>query len=247
MTRQLSGGARVRVVLAVGLTTAFLVGAMSACTGEAETVPVATSTLVATASPASVGEPSPTQAAPTAESAATRMLTSTEEPSPTPTVEAESVIDATATPEPATPVPDVPASCEEGRDLQVYAEGATEQALVTCYECPGMHVDSTGGLASAIPSLTAPEGGAVLFEFEGSGEPTGVELRLYPERGLSASFFRWPEELPPGVEPVDGTRPEPGYVFNYQPDVSPGEYSAVVRVTRDGVFDFFYAVNLTVE
>ena len=110
-----------------------------------------------------------------------------------------------------------------------------------------MHVDSTGGLASAIPSLTAPEGAAVLFEFEGSGEPTGIELRLYPEPGLSASFFKWPEELPPGVEPVDGTRPESGHVFSYQPHVSPGEYSAVVRATRDGVFDFFYAVNLTVE
>jgi hypothetical protein len=73
--------------------------------------------------------------------------------------------------------------------------------------------------------------------------PTAVEVRLYPEPGLSASFFRWPEELPTQVDPVDRFQPEPSTDFQYVPSASPGAYSLVVRVTWEEDIDVFYALS----
>jgi hypothetical protein len=75
-------------------------------------------------------------------------------------------------------------------------------------------------------------------------QPTAIEARLYPEAGLSASFMRWPEELPTGVEPVAEFQPEPGARFEVPPHVPPGPHSLVVRVAWGEEIEVFYALSL---
>lgn len=138
-------------------------------------------------------------------------------------------------------------SCEKLRILLVSVEGADEQAAITSYECPGVHVDSTGRNLSGSPSLIVPRGAPLRFHLEAQDPPAAVDVRLYPGSGISASFFRWPEQLPTAVEPVDRFQPAPSPTFEYLPEAPPGEYSAVVRITWEGPIDFFYAVSVELE
>ena len=138
-------------------------------------------------------------------------------------------------------------SCEKLRTLLVSAEGAEEQAAITSYECPDVHVDSTGRNPSGSPSLVAPRGAPLRFHLEAEDPPTAVDVRLYSGPGISAAFFRWPEQLPTGIEPADRFQPAPSPTFEYLPQAPPGEYSVVVRITWEGPIDFFYAVSVELE
>jgi hypothetical protein len=78
-------------------------------------------------------------------------------------------------------------------------------------------------------------------------QPAAIDLRLYPGAGVSASFLRWPEELPIHVEAVDRTQPEPDTRFQYFPLASPGPHSLVVKVTWEEGVEVFYAISFTLE
>jgi heat shock protein HslJ len=137
--------------------------------------------------------------------------------------------------------------CHNYLDLLVYADGAQEQAVVTSYRCQELHVDSTGNSPASTPSLAIPAGEPLRFYLGAQEPPQSVEVRLYPQAGLSASFFRWPEELPTGVEPVEQLQPGPTASFQYLPQVPPGDYSVVVRATWDQNVELFYALSIRLE
>ena len=125
--------------------------------------------------------------------------------------------------------------------------GADERAVATSYRCLSLYVDSTGRSPSRSPSLVAPSGVLVHFRLDAAPRPVAVDVRLYAGAGISASFLRWPEELPTGVEPVDSLQPTPSLTFQYLPDQPPGEYSLVVKAVWDGPVDVFYAISFRLE
>ena len=116
-----------------------------------------------------------------------------------------------------------------------------DQAVVTSYQCGGQYVDSTG--RSPALTLVVPEGVPLGFHLEAKQQPVAVEVRLYSGTGVSGLFFRWPEELPTGVVPVDRLEPTPSLAFRYLPTVPPGEYSVVVRAVWEGPIVVFYALS----
>jgi hypothetical protein len=62
------------------------------------------------------------------------------------------------------------------------------------------------------------------------------------------SFWRWPEHLPGGEAPLDIHQPEPSSEFEYDPPVSPGDYSLVIWASWTGdSADVFYATSIRVE
>mgnify|MGYP002064962279 CR=1 FL=1 len=92
-------------------------------------------------------------------------------------------------------------ACKAYLDLAVSFSGGEGQAVVSSYQCVGAHVDFTG--QSPGPVLgPVPVSSPLRLQFGAEVPPESVEVRFYPGAGVSASFFRWPEDLPKGVEPV---------------------------------------------
>ena len=131
--------------------------------------------------------------------------------------------------------------------LTVSSDGADDRAIVTSYQCGNTHVDSTGRSTSSSPTLIIQAGVPILFSLDADIEPLNVELRLYAEAGISGYFFKWPEELPGGPEPLDQFGPAPSSSFQYLPEVPLGEYSLVVRGAWEGRIHVFYAVSFRLE
>jgi len=137
--------------------------------------------------------------------------------------------------------------CHEYLELTVSFEEAEEQAVVTSYLCHNACIDSTGQSPSKSPALVIHRGMPIHLRLTAEQPPVAVDVRLYPGAGVSASFLRWPEELPAHMELVDRFQPEPGVSFQYLPQVSPGEYSLVVKATWEGDVDVFYAISFILE
>jgi hypothetical protein len=74
-----------------------------------------------------------------------------------------------------------------------------------------------------------------------------VEARLYPGAGASASFFRWPEDLPTGLAPLEQYQIAPAASFQFVPQEEPGVYSLVVRAAWGEDIEVFYALTLGLE
>ena len=142
-----------------------------------------------------------------------------------------------------------PGDCEEELELRVSSdEGRTEErAVVTSYQCMTIHVDSTGQQPSRSSSLLVSRGVPLSFRLASELQPSTLDIRLYPGAGVSGYFFRWPEELPPAVAPVDRLQPAPSPTFQYLPQQPPGQYSLVIRATWDGPIVVFYAIGFTLE
>lgn len=172
----------------------------------------------------------------------TAAVTTTTPATSTPTVPAP----ATPTPAAATPTPTAaqgsPDACAAYLRLLVSAGGVEEPATVTSYHCHDTWIDSTGG-SPGVPALTVLQGVSLSLEPGAAQPPATVELRLYAGAGVSASFMRWPEELPGHAEPVDRFRPDLDGPIEYPVQAPPGTYSLVVRVTWEEDIDLFYAIS----
>jgi hypothetical protein len=145
--------------------------------------------------------------------------------------------------------PGVPAMdfCDEYRELLVSAGRSAEQAVVTSFECGSAHVDSTGQSSSKTPTLVVDRGARLELHFSADRKPDEIELRLYPAAGVSASFMRWPEDLPTGQTPIDLWLPEPDADLDYVVRAGPGEYSLVVRASWEGEANVFYAISFVTQ
>ena len=119
--------------------------------------------------------------------------------------------------------------------------------MVTSYQCTTMYVDSTGQHLSRSSSLLVSKGVPLSFRLVLELQPISLDIWLYPGAGVSGYFFKWPEELPPAIAPVDRLQPAPSSTFKYLPKQPPGEYSLVIRATWDGPIDVFYAIGFTLE
>ena len=146
---------------------------------------------------------------------------------------------------PALPGPD--AACEAYQELVVTAGSVEQRAVVTSFRCEKAIIDSTGQSPANPPDLALEAGGRLEFRLGAGSVPDSLELRLYPEAGIAAAFFRWPEELPMEIEPVEGVELEPGLSFEYQPASPAGAYSLVVRATWGEAVDLFYALSFAVR
>lgn len=132
--------------------------------------------------------------------------------------------------------------CHEYLELLVSSAGVEEQAVATCYRCRGATIDSTG--QSRSPTLTVDRDTPIYVRLAVEQRPMAIDVRLYPAAGVSATFLRWPEELPTRVEPVDRFQPELSTTFQYLPQVSSGAYSLVVKVAWEEDVEVFYAISL---
>ena len=150
------------------------------------------------------------------------------------------------------PAPDASAdssdldACEPYLDLAVSFTGGEGQAVTTSYQCGSVHVDSTGqspGVLSAAILVNTPL--HLLFGVE--TQPESVQVRIYPGGNVSASFFMWPEDLPPGVEPVAQFEVVVGRAFEIAPQLPQGEYSMVIRAAWQEGVEVFYALSLNLE
>ena len=137
--------------------------------------------------------------------------------------------------------------CHGYLDLLVFFDGAQEQAVVTSYQCHNAHVDSTGKSPPSSPSFTIPAGEPLSFHLAAPQPPQTVDVRLYPGAGVSASFFRWPEDLPTKIEPLEQTQPGPASDFQVLSQAPAGIYSLVIRATWDEDVEVFYALSLGLE
>ena len=137
--------------------------------------------------------------------------------------------------------------CHGYLDLVAFLNGTQEQAVVTSYQCHNAHVDSTGNSPASSPSLTLPAGESLNLHLAAPQSPETVEARLYPGAGASASFFRWPEELPTGLAPLEQYQLSPAASFQIVPQEEPGVYSLVVRAAWGEDIEVFYALTLGLE
>lgn len=146
--------------------------------------------------------------------------------------------------------PDVPGfgpACEGYQELLGTAEGVEQKAVVTSYRCENATIDSTGQSPADPPDLALGAGGQIDFRLGADEVPDSLELRLYPEAGTGASFFRWPEELPIEIEPIERVELEPDLAFEYQPKAPAGEYTLVLRAIWGEDVDVFYALSFEVR
>jgi heat shock protein HslJ len=136
--------------------------------------------------------------------------------------------------------------CEPYLDLAISFDGREGQPVVTSYQCGSAHVDSTG---QSPGSLTAPVpvSTPLRLRFGAEVQPESVEVRIYPGTGVSASFFRWPEDLPTGVEPVAQFEQVAGPLFQIATQIPPGEYSVVIRAMWQGGVEAFFALGFSLE
>ncbi len=137
--------------------------------------------------------------------------------------------------------------CREYLGLSVL-HGETERAAVaTSYRCHSATVDSTGQSPARSPDLVIYRGAPITLQLAVEQQPTAIDVRLYPGTGLSASFLRWPEELPMQVEAADRFQPEPAARFQYLAQSVPGPYSLVVRVSWEEAVEVYYAISFMLE
>jgi heat shock protein HslJ len=132
-------------------------------------------------------------------------------------------------------------------DLLVFSDGVQEPAVVTSYRCQDVHIDSTAQSPASNPSFIMPAGEPLHLHLAAAQPPQIVEARLYPGAGVSASFFRWPEELPTEIAPLELYQPGPASDFQISPQVPPGAYSLVVRAAWGGDIEVFYALSLGLD
>jgi hypothetical protein len=137
--------------------------------------------------------------------------------------------------------------CRAHLDMSVRQGEAVGEAVATSYRCHSAFIDSTGRSPSSSPELVAGLGTPIRLEFGLEQQPTEVEIRLYPGAGLSATFMRWPEELPMQAEAVDRFYLEPDMLLKYVPQVPAGLYSLVARVSWGEDIVVYYALNLSLE
>jgi heat shock protein HslJ len=137
-------------------------------------------------------------------------------------------------------------ACEAYQDLEISFTGGETQAVVTSYQCGTAHVDSTGQ-SPVSSSGSVPADTPLRLQFGVETQPESVEVRIYPGAGVSASFFRWPEELPTGVQPVAQFDRVTGPDFEIQPGLSQGEYSMVIRGVWEAGIEMFYALSFALE
>jgi hypothetical protein len=137
--------------------------------------------------------------------------------------------------------------CDEYQELHVSAGKSAEQAVVTSFDCGSAHVDSTGRAPAKTPTLVVDQGAPLKLYFAVDRPPDGIELRLYSASGVSASFMRWPEELPTGHSSIDRWQPGPDAGLDYVVEAGPGEYSLVVRATWEGAASVFYAISFVTQ
>jgi hypothetical protein len=138
-------------------------------------------------------------------------------------------------------------NCQRYLTLQVSSGDDLWEAVVTSYRCHSLFVDSTGRSSSHTPSLILTDNSPVGMEFFVDDTPVTLEARVYSETGVSGSFMRWPEDLPPANQVVTILEIEPAINFEIDPPTAPGDYSLVVRATWEGPIEVFYALGLTVE
>ena len=137
-------------------------------------------------------------------------------------------------------------ACKAYLDLAVSFSGGEGQAMVTSYQCGSAHVDSTG--QSPGPVLgPVPVNTPLRLQFGADVQPESVEVRIYPGAGVSASFFRWPEDLLAGVEPVAQFGRVAGPDFEILAQIPQGVCSMVVRATWADGAEVFYALGLSLE
>jgi heat shock protein HslJ len=134
-------------------------------------------------------------------------------------------------------------SCEAFQTLVVTAGDVQQESVVTSYRCENATIDSTSQVPASPPTLALNEGELLGLRLGTEVAPDELALRLYPEAGIAASFFRWPEELPLDVEPVDQVDLEPALAFEYRPKVPAGAYSLVIRASWGEEVDVFYALS----
>jgi heat shock protein HslJ len=135
--------------------------------------------------------------------------------------------------------------CSAYLDLLVSASGGEVQTVVTSYQCGSVHVDSTGQ-SPGPASLSVPVDAPLQLHFGADLPPESVAARVYAELDVSASFFRWPEELPGGTGPVAVFDEIAGQSLEIQSSLPKGEYSVVVRATWDGDIEVFYAFSFRI-
>jgi hypothetical protein len=130
-------------------------------------------------------------------------------------------------------------------DLEGRVGESTLKAVVTSYRCRDAWIDSTG----QSPTLSAIDepGAPIVFDLPTEQPPRSIEVRRYPGAGVAASFQRWPEELPSGVEPLERFVPDPGPSFKVLLPAEPGEYSLVMRIEWPQEVEVFYALGLAIE
>jgi hypothetical protein len=153
-------------------------------------------------------------------------------------------VHAVRTATPAVPLGDL---CQEYLELWVSSGGVEERAVATSYLCGTAAIDSTGQSPSLSPAWVVSQGTPLHLRFGVDQRPAAVDVRLYPQAGVSASFLRWPEELPTQLTPVERYRLDPGADLEVLPGAQPGEYSLVVRATWEESVDVFYAVSFVLE
>jgi hypothetical protein len=144
-------------------------------------------------------------------------------------------------------VPGFEPGCEANQNLFVTADGAEHRAVVTSYRCEEATIDSTGQSPADPPDVRLSAGEGLAFRLGTTMPPDRLELRIYPGAGIAASFFRWPEELPLEIEPVEQMELEPALGFEYQPETLAGAYSLVIRATWGEDIDVFYALSFEVQ
>jgi len=137
--------------------------------------------------------------------------------------------------------------CQGYLELLVSVEDREEQAVVTSYRCGTAWIDSTGQSPKRSPSLAVGQGSPISLQLAAEEPPASIDLRLYPGAGVAPSFFRWPEELPDQVEPVDKTQPEPSADLVYTASAPPGEYTLTCRATWGEDVDVFYAISFILK
>jgi hypothetical protein len=137
--------------------------------------------------------------------------------------------------------------CHEHLRLSVRQGEAEAEAVATSFRCHSAFIDSTGRSPSDSAGLTAKLGTPIEFRSAVDRQPTEIDLKLYPGAGLSATFMRWPEDLPAQTEPVDSVKLGPGAVFQYRPQVPAGPYSLVARISWGEDIVVYYALNLSLE
>ncbi len=152
----------------------------------------------------------------------------------------------TATPTPS-PLPPFPDACQEYLDLSISTGDVQQDAVATAYECRGLSVDSTGQTPPQRATFSLIQGATLRLEPGTPQPPTAIEVRLYPEAGLAASFMRWPEELPIPVEPAERALLEIADPITYAPQATPGTYSLVVHIQWQGGIEVYYAASFALE
>jgi heat shock protein HslJ len=136
-------------------------------------------------------------------------------------------------------------ACAEYLDLVVSAPEGEHQTVVTSYQCGGAHIDSTGQ-SPDLSSHTVPVDARLQLDFWTDKQPDSVVARIYAKPGVSASFFRWPEELPGGAEPVAVFDEITDQSLVLEPQLPPGEYSMVIRAAWAGDVEVFYAFSFKI-